>query len=111
MFLQISTLFQIQFPTYFLLFAEQEMFAANFHGEDGLGDILKDDPKDMSPLQEEHAVSAINRLANLHKKELTIIAIGPLTNLALAIRFVLNLKCHDSRCLWPYQRVEKTSLF
>ena len=63
------------------------MIASCFHGEDGLGDVLKEDPKDTSPLQAEHAVSAINRLAKEHKDELTVIATGPLTNLALALRY------------------------
>lgn len=65
---------------------EQEMLASNFHGKDGLGDVFTEDPKDTSPLQTEHAVSAINRLAKEHKNELTVIATGPLTNLALALR-------------------------
>eukprot|EP00111_Clytia_hemisphaerica_P017360 TCONS_00051374-protein len=59
--------------------------AGHFHGKDGLGDVLKHGP-DENVIQKEHGVSAINRLAQEHQGELTLIAIGPLTNLALALR-------------------------
>lgn len=61
-----------------------------FHGLDGLGFVHHDEPN-KQPLQEEHAVSAINRLAKEHPQEITLIALGPLTNLALAVRLNANL--------------------
>ncbi|XP_002166145.2 uncharacterized protein LOC100197535 [Hydra vulgaris] len=60
-------------------------YATHFHGDDGLGDYLNYEP-DCTPLKTEHAVDAINRLANLYKNELVLIALGPLTNIALAYR-------------------------
>ena len=67
-----------------------EKDALRFHGADGLADCIHDEP-DMSPLQEEHAVLAINRLARQHFGEITLIALGPLTNIALAFRVNQNL--------------------
>ena len=59
-------------------------YAAYVHGEDGLGDcgisVSKQKP------QTEHAVQALVRLANANPGELTLVAIGPLTNLAVALR-------------------------
>ena len=58
--------------------------AAYVHGEDGLGDCGI--PVSKRKLQEEHAALALVRLANENPGELELIAIGPLTNLALATR-------------------------
>ncbi|KDO23702.1 hypothetical protein SPRG_10480 [Saprolegnia parasitica CBS 223.65] len=64
------------------------------HGVDGLGGAIGLAP--YTPPGENHAVSALLRLAKEHPKELTIVAIGPATNLALAAAldptFVDNLK-------------------
>ena len=57
-----------------------------FHGEDGLGGGVITEEPDMSQLQNEHAVSMINRLVSEHPGEITLICLGPLTNLALALR-------------------------
>uniref|UniRef100_A0A182P6Y1 Inosine/uridine-preferring nucleoside hydrolase domain-containing protein n=1 Tax=Anopheles epiroticus TaxID=199890 RepID=A0A182P6Y1_9DIPT len=58
----------------------------NFHGVNGLGDIEFGIEVDRTPLQQEHAVIAINRLLNAHKGLVDLIFIGPLTNLALAMK-------------------------
>ncbi|EQC36960.1 hypothetical protein SDRG_05784 [Saprolegnia diclina VS20] len=64
------------------------------HGVDGLGGSIGVAPS--TPPSENHAVSALLRFAKAHPKELTIVAIGPATNLALAAMldptFVENLK-------------------
>jgi purine nucleosidase len=58
--------------------------AGYFHGEDGLGDSGY--PPSARQVADEHAVNALIRLANESPGELTLAAIGPLTNLALATR-------------------------
>jgi purine nucleosidase len=57
--------------------------AAHVHGEDGLGDCGI--PASRKTVQSEHAVHALIRLANENPGELTLAAIGPLTNLAAAL--------------------------
>jgi purine nucleosidase len=57
--------------------------ASDVHG-DGVGGLKRGD--DGYAPDEEHAVDALVRLAREHKGELRIVAIGPLTNIALAIR-------------------------
>lgn len=57
--------------------------AAYVHGEDGLGDCGF--PPSARALESEHAASAIVRMANESPGELTLVAIGPLTNLAVAL--------------------------
>ncbi|XP_010869584.1 inosine-uridine preferring nucleoside hydrolase [Esox lucius] len=66
-------------------------------GTDGLGDVLEDrDPLWKEKIQRENAVSAMVRLVADNPKQVSLVALGPLTNLALAIRlepsFALNLK-------------------
>ncbi|KAJ7993377.1 hypothetical protein DPEC_G00271780 [Dallia pectoralis] len=66
-------------------------------GTDGLGDVLEDkDPQWEEKIQRENAASALIRLVADNPKQVSLVALGPLTNLALAIRldptFVLNLK-------------------
>jgi purine nucleosidase len=59
-------------------------YASYFHGEDGLGDSGY--PASPRRVEAEHAVLALIRLAEESPGELTLAAIGPLTNLALALR-------------------------
>ena len=54
-----------------------------YHGVDGLGD-WKHRPPTSRQAEAEHAVQALIRLANTYPGELTLIALGPLTNVALA---------------------------
>ncbi|KJV37350.1 nucleoside hydrolase [Luteibacter yeojuensis] len=58
--------------------------AAFVHGEDGFGDVGFPEPT--HPAEAEHAALAIIRLTNERPGELTLVALGPLTNLALAVR-------------------------
>jgi purine nucleosidase len=58
--------------------------AADVHGKDGLGDSGY--PASARSISSEHAVHALLRLADENPGELTLAAIGPLTNLALAVR-------------------------
>ncbi|XP_002731795.2 nucleoside hydrolase-like [Saccoglossus kowalevskii] len=58
-----------------------------FHGSDGLGDAP--DPEntpDESHIKSEMAVNALIRYVNEMKGELTLVTLGPLTNIALAMR-------------------------
>ena len=64
-------------------------YAAYVHGDDGLGDCGI--PASKKQPQPEHAVQALVRLANENPGELTLVAIGPLTNLAVALRLDPNL--------------------
>jgi purine nucleosidase len=58
--------------------------AADYHGQDGLGDL--DDWAAAEPrLAAEGAVALILAAARRHGARLTLIALGPLTNLALAV--------------------------
>lgn len=66
------------------------------HGNDGLGDteIMKTvNGLDECINHQEHAACAIVRLAEQYKGEINIIAIGPATNLALALK--LDEKLHE----------------
>jgi purine nucleosidase len=58
--------------------------AAFVHGEDGFGDIGY--APATRTAEGEHAVLAILRLAREHEGRLVLVALGPLTNLALALR-------------------------
>jgi inosine-uridine nucleoside N-ribohydrolase len=58
--------------------------AAIVHGADGLGS--SNHPPSSRRIETEHGALALIRLANESPGELTLVAIGPLTNLALALR-------------------------
>ncbi|MBE5317079.1 MAG: nucleoside hydrolase [Xanthomonadales bacterium] len=58
--------------------------AAFVHGSDGFGDAGLPAPERKA--EREHAVQAILRLSCEHAGELTLVTLGPLTNLALALR-------------------------
>jgi purine nucleosidase len=58
--------------------------AAYAHGENGLGGVTFPEPR-TKPVAE-NAAQLIRRVVRAHPGEVTIVAIGPLTNLALAFR-------------------------
>ncbi|CAL8109770.1 unnamed protein product [Orchesella dallaii] len=61
-----------------------------YNGEDGFGDA--DLPEIPERVEAEHSVLAIIRLAEQYKGKLTIIALGPLTNLAMAVKIKPEIK-------------------
>ncbi|GMT12960.1 hypothetical protein PFISCL1PPCAC_4257, partial [Pristionchus fissidentatus] len=71
-----------------------------FFGKDGLGDQPKAFPEvlesDFSCWESEHAAQALIRLTKEHK-DVTLVAIGPLTNLALALKLDDNFKSQPAR--------------
>ena len=58
--------------------------ATHVHGRDGLGDAGF--PPSTRQLEAEHAVAALVRLAGESPREFSLVAIGPLTNLAVALK-------------------------
>lgn len=58
--------------------------ASFVHGKDGLGDCHI--PSSKRAIEKEHAANALVRLANEQPGEITLVAIAPLTNLAVALR-------------------------
>ena len=57
------------------------------HGTDGMGDVPETEaPPSRDLIQSEHAVQALIRMANEHLNQITLVAIGPLTNVAMAMR-------------------------
>nr|WP_313412809.1 nucleoside hydrolase [Stenotrophomonas geniculata] len=58
--------------------------AAHVHGRDGYGDV--DLPPPSCQAEAEHAALAILRLSHEHAGELMLVMLGPLTNLALALK-------------------------
>lgn len=61
-------------------------FLDQFHGQDGLSDLEWDTQPDMSLIRQEHAVDKIHELMKEKPKEIDLICLGPLTNLALCLR-------------------------
>jgi inosine-uridine nucleoside N-ribohydrolase len=61
----------------------RQVASFDFHGEEGLGDEKPDD-KGVKE-QEEGAVQALLRLSRTYEGDLTIVATGPLTNIAAAL--------------------------
>ncbi|XP_002732851.1 nucleoside hydrolase-like [Saccoglossus kowalevskii] len=60
--------------------------APDFGDEDGLGDVPDVIIPDMSLLKSEHAVNALVKAVNQHPGEISLVALGPLTNVAMAVR-------------------------
>ena len=58
--------------------------AAQVHGSDGLGDAGL--PTSSRKVEAEHAAVALVRMVNENPGELTLVAIGPLTNVAVALK-------------------------
>ncbi|OCT95319.1 inosine-uridine preferring nucleoside hydrolase [Xenopus laevis] len=61
------------------------LHAEGYHGIDGLGDVPDPNAPGLDLLQKEHAVLALLRIASEHAGQVSLVATGPLTNLALAV--------------------------
>lgn len=72
----------------------------NFFGSDGFGDVPDPDPPSQEEIQKEHAVSALIRLVHQYPNEIIIVALGPLTNLALAMRIDPAFKKTVKQIVW-----------
>ncbi|CAI5772127.1 IU_nuc_hydro domain-containing protein [Podarcis lilfordi] len=59
---------------------------ADYHGKDGLGDVPDPNAPGLELLQKEHAVLAMLRIVNERPGQVSLVATGPLTNLALAVK-------------------------
>lgn len=59
--------------------------SAHIHGEDGLGGIREQYPPTQRKPETEPAALALTRIAQEHAGNITLLALGPLTNLALAV--------------------------
>ncbi|XP_075056217.1 uncharacterized protein LOC142141540 [Mixophyes fleayi] len=55
-------------------------------GGDGLGDVGDPSSPGLEHLQKEDAVHALIRIINQHEGQVCVVALGPLTNLALAVK-------------------------
>ncbi|XP_054471125.1 nucleoside hydrolase [Anoplopoma fimbria] len=60
--------------------------AGHFHGLDGLGDAPDPNAPGIDLVQKEGAVSAMIRIVNENPGQVSLVAIAPLTNLALAVK-------------------------
>ncbi|WP_430387608.1 nucleoside hydrolase [Dyella sp. 20L07] len=79
-------------PTPLVRLPEED--AVHVHGADGLGDVGFAEPK--AVVADEHAVQAILRITR-DQPGLTLVCLGPLTNLALAVRLDPTLPQRVSR--------------
>lgn len=71
--------------------------AAYVHGRDGFGDINYAAARRQA--QTEHAALAILRLSHEHAGKLLLVALGPLTNVALALKLDPTLPQRVARCV------------
>ena len=73
----------------------QSLDATDVHGDDGLGGTGRADSRRTTEM--EHASLALIRLAKQHSGRLTLLTLGPLTNLAVAIRLDPQFLKHFER--------------
>ncbi|XP_031825880.1 pyrimidine-specific ribonucleoside hydrolase RihA-like [Nomia melanderi] len=63
----------------------EEAVKDQYHGSDGFGDVYNDEV-DTNKLQTEHAVCAMHRIMSENPNQISLVCLGPLTNVALAIK-------------------------
>lgn len=66
------------------LYRQKKRFARHVHGENGIGNVTADEPNRL--YAEQHAADFIIEQARSYPGEITLITVGPLTNLAIALQ-------------------------
>jgi inosine-uridine nucleoside N-ribohydrolase len=69
--------------------------AAHYHGVNGIGDAVL--PESNAPLGPDRGPAAIIRLARQHPGEITLVAVGPMTNIAIALNVCPDLPTYLKR--------------
>jgi purine nucleosidase len=77
------------------LMQTEPLHAMDFHGSDGLGGASNAYPG--RNIEAEHATLALIRLARENSGQLTLLTLGPLTNIALALRLAPDFLGHFER--------------
>lgn len=72
--------------------------ATYYHGEDGFVDMPDSEAPGLNMAQTEHAVFALINLIQKYPGEVTLVTLGPLTNVAMAIRLEPNLGTKIKDC-------------
>jgi len=73
------------------------VFAHWYHGPDGMGGMNYPAPR--APVADGHAVDVIIELVKAHPGEITLVTLGPLTNVAVALRIEPRLAGWVRRCV------------
>ncbi|XP_029025802.1 nucleoside hydrolase-like [Betta splendens] len=64
--------------------------AGDYHGKDGLGEVPDPDAPGLDLLQKKKAAQAMIDIVNENPGEVTLVAVAPLTNLAVAVQLAPN---------------------
>lgn len=70
------------------------------HGSDGFGDLKFEDEVNLSLIKSKHAVNAINDHVQEYPKDIELVFVGPLTNLAMAIRMYGDEVVDNVKAVW-----------
>ncbi|KAJ8300335.1 hypothetical protein KUTeg_021854 [Tegillarca granosa] len=59
---------------------------SGYHGSDGFGDCLDDEPPSEEIIKKEHALDVLIKLSCDYKDEITLVCLGPLSNIAAVLQ-------------------------
>lgn len=71
--------------------------AAHIHGENGMGNVVLEESN--APTETEAAWDAMYRMAKAENGEMVLLAVGPLTNLAIALENYADLKTYIKKII------------